>query len=184
MQWKSGRSDSSRIEEGNGMEKVESVYDAWKAGILAKFLAGEDGSDHSSPAILNVPTPVDWVDMARRVWSVYDRLDKQDKPIFLKDYETALTNLIHGSLYEIWAAAYILSMQLPYQKENNKKAPFAISTSVNNLFWETVQEKKEKLTQYYPEGPDGLNAYDDIIRLDRILLRHYGNSYSSEYNKK
>ena len=55
--------------------------------------------------------------------------------------------------------------------------------SAEYFFGETVQAKKEKLTQYYPEGPDGLNAYDDIIRLDRVLFRHYGNSYSSEYNK-
>lgn len=165
------------------MKKIMCVYDAWKAGILDKFLAGEDESDHSSTAILNVPTPVDWVGMARRVWGTYDELDGKEKNQFVSDFEKALINLINGSLYEIWAAAYILSMQLPYQKENNKKSPFAISTSVNNLFWETVQAKKEKLTQYYPEGPDGLNAYDDIIRLDRILLRHYGNSYSSEFNK-
>ena len=121
--------------------------------------------------------------MARRVWGTYDELDGKEKNQFVSDFEKALINLINGSLYEIWAAAYILSMQLPYQKENNKKSPFAISASVNNLFWETVQAKKEKLTQYYPEGPDGLNAYDDIIRLDRVLFRHYGNSYSSEYNK-
>lgn len=165
------------------MKKIMRVYDAWKAGVLDKFLAGEDGSDHSSPASLNVPTPVDWVNMTRRVWGTYDELDEKEKNQFASDFEKALTNLINGSFYEIWAAAYILSMQLPYQKENNKKAPFAISASVNNLFWETVQEKKEKLTQYYPEGHGGLNAYDDILRLDRILLRHYGNSYSSEFNK-
>ena len=166
------------------MEKVEGVYDAWKAGILDKFLAGEDESDHSSPAILNVPTPVDWVDMARRVWSVYDRLDKQDKPIFLKDYEAALTNLIHGSFYEIWAASYILFMQIEDQKGPYREGNLSIDLHLLTVFWDVVQSRKAELEQYYPMGKHDDSAYRDILRLDENVLDDCNTSFSTYKDAK
>lgn len=164
------------------MEKVNNVYEAWKADVLDKFLAGEDGSDHSSPAILNVPTPVNWVALVRSIWDMYEKLDEEEKKCFVPDFEKALMSLINSSVYEIWAVAYVLAMQIISQEGKNRNAPFIIDLSVNNFFWDTVQEKQSELKQYYPLGPRDLNAYDDIMRLDSILLEDDGASYSSISN--
>lgn len=166
------------------MEKVNNVYEAWKADVLDKFLAGEDGSDHSSPAILNVPTPVDWVSIARSVWSTYSNIDISEKHLFVSGYEDALEKLINGSSYEIWASAYLLGMQISGQEGYRKNATFSIRLNVNDLFWDRVQERKTELDKYHPLGNDEASAYAIIMRLDKILLHNYGASYSSVYHKK
>lgn len=161
------------------MEKVNSVYEAWKAGILDKYLAGEDGSDHSSPAMLNVPTPVDWVNMTRRVWITYDNLDEKEKAIFAKDYETALMHLIHGSLYELWAVTYILFMQILDQKGKYREGNLSINLHFLTVFWDAVQSRKTELEQYYPLGKRGLSAYQDVLRLDENALDDCNTSFST-----
>ena len=166
------------------MEDINSVYDAWKAGILDKYLAGEDGSDHSSPAILNVPTPVDWVNMTREVWGTYDELDENEKPIFFKDYETALTKLIRGSLYEIWAASYILFMQIQDQKGPYREGNLSIDLHLLTVFWDIIQSRKAELEQYYPMGKHDDSAYQDILRLDRITLNDCNTSFSTYKDAK
>lgn len=75
-------------------------------------------------------------------------------------------------------------MQVSHQEGKNRDVPFIIDLSVIKLFWNTVQEKQAELTQYYPLGPRDLNAYDDIMRLDSILLEDDGASYSAECCKK
>lgn len=164
------------------METISTAYNAWKKGMLALYILGEDGSDHSSPSILNVPTPVNWVALVRSIWDMYEKLDKEEKKRFVPDFEKALVNLIKGSDYEIWAVAYVLAMQVSHQEGKNRDVPFIIDLRVVKLFWNTVKGKQLELTQYYPLGRRDLSAYDDIMRLDSILLEDDGASYSSISN--
>lgn len=159
------------------MEIKTNAYKAWKNGILAQYLSGEIIMDPPSPAILNIPTPVDWTTLIPNVWKTYRMLDDKEKTEFVTAYENAIETLINDNSYQIWAVAYVLATQVTHQCRARNTSPFQIEKKIGEDFVKTVQDQKKELTLFYPYGQGAENAYEDIMRLDAVLKRKFGVSY-------
>ena len=162
------------------MEIKTNAYKAWKNGILAQYLSGEIIMDPPSPAILNIPTPVDWTTLIPNVWKTYRMLDDKKKTEFVTAYEKAIETLINGNSYQIWAVAYVLATQVTHQCRARNTSPFQIEKKIGEDFVKTVQDQRKGLTLFYPYGQGAENAYEDIMRLDTVLKRKFGVSFVSD----
>lgn len=162
------------------MEIKTNAYKAWKNGILAQYLSGEIIMDPPSPAISNIPTPVDWTTLIPNVWKTYRMLDDKKKTEFVTAYESAIETLINGNSYQLWAVAYVIATQVTHQCSARNSSPFQINKKLQKDFVKTVQDQREGLMLFFPYGNGAENAYEDIMRLDTVLKRKFGVSFVSD----
>lgn len=162
------------------MEKRTNAYKAWKDGVLAKYLSGEIIMDPPSPAISNIPTPVDWTTLIPNIWKTYEMLGDKEKPEFVAAYESAIETLINGNSYQLWAVAYVIATQVTHQCSARNSSPFQINKKLQKDFVKTVQDQREGLMLFFPYGNGAENAYEDIMRLDTVLKRKFGVSFVSD----
>ena len=136
--------------------------------------------DPPSPAISNIPTPVDWTTLIPNIWKTYEMLGDKEKTEFVTAYESAIETLINGNSYQLWAVAYVIATQVTHQCSARNSSPFQINKKLQKDFVKTVQDQREGLMLFFPYGNGAENAYEDIMRLDTVLKRKFGVSFVSD----
>ena len=155
--------------EGN-MELDTLITDTKKAFEKNECYELLTGTDEYYLPVYDIPIriPTDWSRLIPDgIHAVFS--DTQDRKI-LEQYEQAIARLLAGSGREVWIAAHVLFAQLDTEFSGN--ASFTLNRNIFPLFHKAVEDHLSEL-QTDMCGWGEMTLYQDILRMNRILLEDY-----------